>query len=559
MSTINELHQGVIDNFELILNRISDVVLILNKEREVVYYNDAIYQLPVSSTKEFLGLKPGKIFNCIQTKGDVECGSSDFCKKCLGLDSALKSFNDESIVNECRLHTFFDNQTRNLHLRISSSPIQILGEELSLFIITDISPQKEGALLEETFYQLFQNMSSGVAIYQAVEDGSDFVFKSVNAAAERIDSIKSAEVVGNKVTKIFPGVEEFGILDVFRTVWKSGVPESFPVTFYNDGRIKGYRENYVFKLPSGEVVAIYDDVTKEKQDEEKLIESKNWLNLILDTVNTGILMIDLSDNKIDEVNKTALNIFDLDKDEVIGTDFRTYFEHQDFDLKSIESVFGNKDFLEASIKTAQGNLVPVLISSSLGKHNDKNYLIMSFLDIAKRKELEDELIELTMMDELTQIGNRRAFEFDLDKAINQSVFTKKPLSTIMIDIDYFKLYNDCYGHLQGDDTLKKIASIIKFHLKRSQDKVYRFGGEEFVVILPDIDEVGARIVADRIRVAIEDAKIPHQKSTVSPYVTLSMGISVRDAKNQFNEIELIDAADKKLYFAKESGRNQIHA
>lgn len=123
---------------------------------------------------------------------------------------------------------------------------------------------------EERFMALFEHMSTGVAVYEAKDGGDDFVFKDFNGAAEKIENIPREEVLGRSVLEMFPGIRDFGLFDVFRRVYKTGMPEKHPVSFYKDGRIKGWRENYVYKLPSGEVVAMFDDITEQKKAEERI-------------------------------------------------------------------------------------------------------------------------------------------------------------------------------------------------------------------------------------------------------------------------------------------------
>ena len=126
-------------------------------------------------------------------------------------------------------------------------------------------PQDELKEYQAKFKILFDNVSSGVAIYEARNDGEEFVFVDFNRAAEETDLIKKEELVGKSVTEVFPGVKEFGLLDVFRRVYKTGTPEHHPVSVYKDERIAGWRENYVYRLPSGQIVAIYDDVSARKR------------------------------------------------------------------------------------------------------------------------------------------------------------------------------------------------------------------------------------------------------------------------------------------------------
>lgn len=123
---------------------------------------------------------------------------------------------------------------------------------------------------EHRFRGLFNNISSCVAVYKAKDDGNDFIFKDINRAAERIENVKKEDLIGKGVLEVFPGVKEFGLFDGFKRVWERGKPENHPIYLYKGERIMGCKENYVYKLPSGEIVAIYDDVTERKQAEQKI-------------------------------------------------------------------------------------------------------------------------------------------------------------------------------------------------------------------------------------------------------------------------------------------------
>ena len=129
------------------------------------------------------------------------------------------------------------------------------------------SPKEEFKEYQAKFKVLFENVCSGVAIYEARNDGEDFVFVDFNPAAEQIDHIKKEELIGKSVTEVFPGVKQFGLFEVFRRVYKTGTPEHHPVSVYKDERIAGWRENYVCRLPSGQIVAVYDDVSTRKRTE----------------------------------------------------------------------------------------------------------------------------------------------------------------------------------------------------------------------------------------------------------------------------------------------------
>lgn len=123
---------------------------------------------------------------------------------------------------------------------------------------------------ENNFRELFDNMKSGVAVYEAKEDGNDFIIKDLNYAAQSIEQIARQDVIGKSVLQVFPGVREFGLFEVFQRVLKDGLPRYHPVSRYKDDRIEGWRENYIYRLPTGDIVAIYDDVTEMKKKEEEI-------------------------------------------------------------------------------------------------------------------------------------------------------------------------------------------------------------------------------------------------------------------------------------------------
>ena len=127
----------------------------------------------------------------------------------------------------------------------------------------------------------------------------------------------------------------------------------------------------------------------------------------------------------------------------------------------------------------------------------------------------------------------------------------------MVDVDFFKQYNDKYGHLNGDECLKQIASTLEKTINRSRDLVARFGGEEFVIVLPETDNIGAAVVAKKIRSSVEKLNIPHIGSNISKYLTVSVGVSTLISDSKLMPENLILEADKALYQAKQKGRNRV--
>lgn len=176
------------------------------------------------------------------------------------------------------------------------------------------------------------------------------------------------------------------------------------------------------------------------------------------------------------------------------------------------------------------------------------------LHLANVKE-HRRLSSLSMTDGLTQIANRRYFDEFYSAEWRRACREQGSLGLIMMDIDHFKAFNDHYGHLQGDECLTSVAQQLKAAVQRPRDFVARFGGEEFIVLLPSIQAEGVRVVAERLQQVLANLKIPHAYSSAGQHVSLSMGLAWCEPDNDFRPDQLVAAADEALYSAKENGRN----
>lgn len=174
----------------------------------------------------------------------------------------------------------------------------------------------------------------------------------------------------------------------------------------------------------------------------------------------------------------------------------------------------------------------------------------------KLREAKIKLEHLATIDELTQTYNRRYFNNYLLREWRRLARERKCISLILCDVDYFKLYNDYYLHQAGDDCLQKVTQVMKQLVKRPADLVARYGGEEFAIVLSNTNSLGAKKIAEQIRQEIEALQIPHDCSTCSPYVTLSLGIATTIPTSNVSPEKLIRAADQALYEAKAEGRNR---
>ena len=216
--------------------------------------------------------------------------------------------------------------------------------------------------------------------------------------------------------------------------------------------------------------------------------------------------------------------------------------------------------------TSDGNYVWIRDVVHVVRNDDGEVeaLVGFMFDISERKKTEEKLLnlqkeleELSFKDGLTGVANRRMFDSILQLEWTNARRTGQPLSVIMIDIDYFKQYNDHYGHIKGDDCLKRVAKALDSAAARSRDFFARYGGEEFILVLPETDTDAAERVAERCRNLIFKEQIPHDSSHVSQILTVSMGLGTIVPSQKDETRAFIDAVDRNLYLAKQRGRNRL--
>jgi two-component system chemotaxis family response regulator WspR len=273
-----------------------------------------------------------------------------------------------------------------------------------------------------------------------------------------------------------------------------------------------------------------------------------------------------------EINATVI-LQDLVMPEVDGLMMVRYFRVNKATSKIPIIVLSTKE--EASIKseafTLGANDYMVKLPEKIEmiariRYHSKAYITQLERDEAfhaleesrgKLAEANLALQKLSSLDGLTGIANRRSFDETLQKEWNRSIRGEKSIGLIMLDIDFFKLYNDHYGHQGGDDCLKRVAKGLESAIHRETDLLARYGGEEFSTVLPDTDLSGAIKVAEEMRLTIKDLRIEHAKSKITDIVSISIGVSAVTPLQGMNQEVLIAAADQALYKAKEEGRDMV--
>ncbi len=292
------------------------------------------------------------------------------------------------------------------------------------------------------------------------------------------------------------------------------------------------------------------------------------LNQIINTSIEGMLLV-YEDFTIKRINASLLRFLNIDETEAVGKKCHDVMTSSWCSTPNcpLTRLLAGHDAFEMDIKRRRRDDadVPFIFSATPFRGIDGSVIgmVAHFKDITERKYAENMLKEanqrlerLSASDGLTQVANRRCFDQTLTREWNRLRRMQEPLSLIMCDVDFFKLFNDTYGHQGGDDCLKAVAGALSATANRGGDCIARYGGEEFAVILPSTPADGALYVAENIRQAVERLAIAHAKSQAAPYVTLSLGVATAVPSETGGPEQLIKCADTALYTAKSSGRNR---
>jgi len=291
----------------------------------------------------------------------------------------------------------------------------------------------------------------------------------------------------------------------------------------------------------------------------EVVEDESYIQKLLDAQDGFVILTD--GQRLVMANRTLLNFFGYPDVITFGR------EHQcvcDFFIHEEGFVYHKSTWI-TEVNHARHNDAKVKIVHPM-THEEHVFLVraaafdsirslVTFTDITQLERYKMELEHLAITDGLTSLYNRRYFNEMLPSEINRVKREGKKIAFIMLDIDFFKQYNDAYGHLKGDETLVKVAHTFGHYFHRASDFCFRLGGEEFGIICTVSSSQEALFQAKQLRKGIEALEINHIKSTISPFVTISLGIVVSDELIRFES--LYSQADEALYRAKETGRNCI--
>lgn len=417
---------------------------------------------------------------------------------------------------------------------------------------------------------IFHSVSDLIFFYE-VKNNSQFICLSVNQTYLNVTGLVESQVVGKELSELLSR-------ETYDFTWnkfKSAIDHKSIVAYEEIAVLQGgdlIVENTIHPIVNdrGEVthlLGVARDITERKKTELLLEESNQRYRSLFDNNPNACFALDKMGNFI-SVNKVAMKLTGYPKEELLHHPFKRVIVSDDqarAQCNFAQVIEGASTHIELQIFHANGHVIELKVTTVPIKVGDKIVGVIGVAeDITEKKKAEERLKEanqklqrLSRQDGLTEIANRRCFEEVLEVEWGRCSEEEKEFSLIMIDIDYFKVFNDMYGHLNGDNCLKQVAQTIERTLDRPDHLAARYGGEEFAVILPDTDIQSACSIADKIRKNIEDMQISHAGSKVSDIVTISVGISTIQPTQDLDRRTVIKQADSALYRAKKDGCNQV--
>ena len=299
---LQQFRRNIIDNTNIWIN-------MLDNKANVTVWNKVAEKISGYSAQEVIG--HNKIWEWLYPDEEYR---KEISRKAVVIIEKGEAEEDSETTIRCKdgkVKTISWN-SRNL----TDSQGKIIG---SISIGRDVTEYKqaEQAMLEseKRYRELFNHMSSGVIIYEAKENGRDFIIKNINPAVEKIEKIKKEDILGKSVLKVFPAVKDSGLFKVFQEVWKTGKPQQHLLSLYQDQRITGWRENYIYRLPLGEIVAVYDDITERKKAEIALTESEEKYRTVFENTGTAMIIIE-EDMTISVTNRQFEQLSGYSKEEI---------------------------------------------------------------------------------------------------------------------------------------------------------------------------------------------------------------------------------------------------
>lgn len=401
---------------------------------------------------------------------------------------------------------------------------------------------------KQEFEAIFNQSQNGIALTDL-----DTNFLLVNNSYSRITGFTKEELLKKSCIGLSEEKDKIKSQEIVKTALNVGYVENFEKKCI--GKDKSiYVNTSISLMPDKQRLLLNtSDVTKLKNAEKKIEQYVDIMDKNIISSSTDL------DGNITEVSEAFCNLTGYTKDEFIGKK-HNFLKHADVKKSAYQQMWEtitNNETWNGEVKNIKKNgslyWANTTIFPIFSDENIKTGYIAIRQDITDKKRIE----ELSITDELTKLYNRRYFNEVFERELRRVQRDTKSITFLMLDVDHFKLYNDTYGHQEGDIVLAKIGKILGEFANRAGDYAFRLGGEEFGLLYQSDDTQKAEEYAINITNAIENLQIPHANNTASNFVTASIGVVFKDSQENITPNEMYKIADDSLYLAKEMGRNRV--
>jgi diguanylate cyclase (GGDEF)-like protein/PAS domain S-box-containing protein len=390
---------------------------------------------------------------------------------------------------------------------------------------------------------VLNNMSEGI-----LELAVDHRIIFANPAAAKLAGMAQEKLLASDFAQFFAGSDQQRVIELLKRndTMPQQITDKDPVMFNHQQVALNFLP--VHDRESSTVVVIIKDISKTKVVEERLRETKEYLHSIFNSVQAGIIVIDVETNSVTDANPRALELFDVTKQDMLAHDCRDLLCPPNPEGKPCPILQEGKTthLTTQAVKKRNGQTMHLLKTATVCMINERPYIIESFLDITEQKKLENKLHSLSITDELTGLLNRRGFMMMAKKQLRIVDRNQGKLYLLFADVDNLKWVNDTYGHDIGDILLVKVGKLLASF--RRSDIIARLGGDEFAVLLSDSSPTGGeRKISERFESLLYEE---NEKKELGFAIGISFGVVAYDNYKPCEIDELIAKADKLMYLSK---------
>lgn len=524
------------DVFDAITNVVKEPLFVINKDRKIMWANNGLFDL--------VGLPKEQVINknCFEVFPDStqSCNGSPICP-------LTEVF--EKLKPVCTIHTFLNGLGEERKFKVCSYPIKNKSSLLAIEVLQDVTAEMNAHAKmkesQEKYESLFKCINDPVAVFD--HEGNlihfnDYLVKMFVYTHKELKRMKFEDFIHPDNLK--EAVERFKSLvqcEPHERIFVVRALNKQRDVFFLEISMHPYVEND--NLTGVEVMM--RDVTKQRKAIESLKDSEAMFRALFEQSNDAVLIL-TTDGKILDVNSRAVELLGYAESELLKMtlhDLSLPDRYDDFSkaLKAVKEK--NSVCLECQVSTAKGIVIPVDVSARLLDYKGQELTQAVLRDMTERKKWEEEIRQLSITDNLTGLYNQRFFYEKIEQEVARARRNEGDLTLLMVDLDGFKILNDTRGHLAGDRILQKIGGLIQKCL-RMNDSAFRYGGDEFCLILSDTAIGGAVTVAERLQ-----SLIRHELRSYR--ITLSIGVV--KFQPRYNTKAFIHYADQSLYVAKSSG------